>query len=79
MRFHERCQPRVDIDKEMGGASWYISMGIAGSSSWKHVGGLSREQAEVLSDIIREVGKSAVMSAQAAACEALGVGANIRP
>ncbi len=74
MAFIDECMNRtLQIDKEDGGASWYVCIGIVGSPFFKRVGGLSRKQADGLSEIFREVNESSVRATQFAVKDALGI------
>ena len=74
LEFVDNCMnPTLNVDKEPGGASWYVSIGMAGSPFFQRVGGLSRKQADGLSNIIREVNRTSVRAVQSAAKTALGI------
>ena len=74
MAFHDKCYSRtLRIDKEEGGATWFVSEGIVGSPFFKFVGGLTREQAGTLGDIFLAVQRSVIITVQASIRETLGI------
>ncbi len=74
LEFVDNCMnPTLNIDKEPGGASWYVCIGVVGSPFFQRVGGLTRKQADGLSNIFREVNRTSVRATQSAAKAALGI------
>ena len=73
MSLEESLMPRVNCEKEAGGATFSISTGITGSDGQIIIRGLSRTQAEAASRLIYQTNIASVRSTQGHFRKAIGI------